>query len=180
MRLPSVLTALDLPLPELQAARLDGDVFRLDAGFAPIDEIETAHHRALVVHAGLPERVIAEQHSAAWIWGAAPPPSRHEVCVAIGARARIADPRSTAVREVVITPAEITEVAGLAVTTPLRTALDLARFSVHFGQAEEQTIGWLMLHHGFDLGDCRDELDRRRNLPRKRLAHERLDAIALR
>ena len=130
-----------------------------------------------VVHAGLPARVIAEQHSAAWIWGAAPPPSRHEVCVAIGARARIADPRSTAVREVVIAAADIVEIAGHAVTAPLRTAVDLARFSAHFGRVERRAIVWLMLHHGFDLQRCHDELDARRNLPGKRIAHERLDGL---
>lgn len=177
MRLPSVLTTLDLPLPELHAARLDGDLFGLDTGFAPVDEIETAQHRALVVHAGLPARVIAEQRSAAWIWGAGPAPARHEVCVAIGARARIADPRSTVVREVVITAEEIVELDGLAVTSPLRTVLDLARFSTHFGDSERRTISALMADHAFDLADCRSELDRRRNLPLKRLAHERLDAL---
>lgn len=177
MRLPSVLTALDLPLPELRAALLDGELFGLDDAFTPIDEVESPRHRARAAHAGLPHRLIAEQHTAAWIWGAAPPPSRHEFCVAIAARARVSGDGAHAVREVVIEPNEIELFDGLQVTTPLRTALDLARFSVRFGQPEVQAIGWLMLHHGFDLGDCRDELDRRRNLPRKRLAHARLDGL---
>ncbi len=178
MRLPSVLTADDLPLPELRAALLDGELFALDAAFTPIDEIESPRHRARAAHAGLPHRLIAEQHTAAWIWGAAPAPSRHEFCVAIAARARGVGDSAHAVREVVIEPADIASFDGLQVTTPMRTVLDLARFSLGFGQREEDAVRTLMRHHRFGVDDCFDEIDGRRNLPRKRLAMQRLDAMA--
>jgi len=177
MRLPSVLTTDDLPLPELRAALLDGELFALDAAFTPIDEVESPRHRARAAHAGLPHRLIAEQHTAAWIWGAAPPPSRHEFCVAIAARARVSGDGAHAVREVVIEPAEIVLFDGLQVTAPLRTVVDLARFSAEFGQREEQAARTLMLHHRFGLDDCLDEIEHRRNLPRKRRAIERLEGL---
>ncbi len=177
MRLPSVLTADDLPLPELRAALLDGELFALDAAFAPIDEVESAHHRACAAHAGLPRRLIAEQHTAAWIWGAAPAPSRHEFCVAIAARARGVGDGAHAVREVVIGPADIASLDGLQVTTPMRTVLDLARFSVRFGQREEDAVRTLMRHHGLGVDDGIAEIERRRNLPRKRLAMQRLEGL---
>ena len=52
--LPPVLGALDLPAPELHAARLDGEVFALDECFCPIDEIEQSIHRARALAAILP------------------------------------------------------------------------------------------------------------------------------
>jgi hypothetical protein len=177
MRLPPVLTAEDLPLAELQAVRLDGEVFALDAAFTPIDEVESPRHRARAAHAGLPQRLIAEQHTAAWIWGAAPPPQRHEFCVAIAARARVAGDRGHAVREVVIGAAEVAIIDGLSVTTPMRTVCDLARFSAAFGRIEEDASRHLMLHHGFTIDDGIDEIERRRNLPRKHRAIGRLMAL---
>lgn len=174
-RLPPVLSCLDLPLPELLAARLDGELFRIDDCYAPVDEIEQPSHRARALAAGLPDRFIAERHSAAWIWGALDlPPARHELCVAIGARTRSPGGSHRQVREVVIEPHEMTILGGLQVTAPLRTAIDLARFSTTFGAAEVHIVRWLMAHHGFTVADCLAEMARRRNLPNKRQAGRRL------
>jgi hypothetical protein len=177
MRLPSVLTSRDLPWAELQAARIDGDVVALGTAFAPLDEPIGAGHRARAVHADHVERVIAEQRSAAWIWGAmSTPPARAELCVAIGARVRS---RHTApVREVVIEPGEIVLVDGLQVTSPLRTVLDLARFSDSFAAEEHEIVAALLHGGGLELDDCLAELRARRNLPNKRRALERLAALA--
>lgn len=178
MRLPPVLSERDLPTPELHAATLDGELFRLDRAFTPVDEVEAPRHRARAVHAGLSDRLIAEQHSAAWIWGAiGRPPARHQLCVAMDARVRLNAGRGATVREVVIEPGEIATLDGLQLTAPLRTAVDLARFSPRFGQLEESAAVWLMNRHGFGVQDCLDDLDRRRNLPRKRIAAQRLLAI---
>jgi hypothetical protein len=179
-RLPSVLSAHDLPVAELAAARLDGELFRIDDCFAPVDEIEQPSHRARALRAALPDRLIAEQRSAAWIWGALDaPPVHHELCVAAGVRTRTPGITWMRVREVVIEPAEIVTVGDLQVTTPLRTVVDLARFSMTFGEAEELISTWLMRHHGFGVADCVDDMDRRRNLPNKRQAISRLRALVL-
>lgn len=177
MRLPAVLSSRDLPDPELQAARLDGELFAIDECFSPIDEIEQRSHRAAAIAALVPDRLIAEQHSAAWVYGALRrPPARHEFCADTRARVRPASVGRFALREVVIDDIDLRQVGAMTVTSPLRTVLDLARFSVEFAHSEQCIIGRLMNLDGFDLTDCATALDRRRNLPGKRLALERLSS----
>jgi hypothetical protein len=176
--LPLVLSSRDLPLPELTAARLDGELFALGAGFAPVDELESSRHRATALRAGLHERLIAEQHTAAWVWGAlATAPSPHEYCSTLNARVGHLSTRWLTVREVVIEPSEIEVIAGLALTVPLRTAVDLTRFSRVFGASEAAVVGQLAALGGFGIDDCIAELDRRRNLPHKRQAFLRFRSL---
>lgn len=125
--------------------------------------------------AGLPERLIAEQHTAAWVWGVlARPPLHHEFCVPHAARVRSPSGGWLRVREVVIQQSDITVLDGMPVTAPLRTAVDIARFSVHFGKAEAMIISELMQRFGFTLADCQHHMNSRRNLPGKLLACARL------
>jgi hypothetical protein len=174
-RLPPVLSAHDLPVAELFAARLDGELFRIDDCFAPIDEIVQPEHRALALRSGLPERLIAEQRSAAWIWGATDaPPVHHQLCVAPGARISAPPVGWMRVREVVITASELTTIGGMQVTNPLRTVIDLARFSESFGEAEARIVTVLARLADLGLGECLDDMNGRRNLPNKRQAIERL------
>ena len=175
LRLPLVLSELDLPLPELLASALDGELFRVDDAFAPLDEIEQPAHRAHAILDTAPVRFIAEQHSAAWVWGVIPrPPRSHEFCVDIGARVSGSTARVQRVREVVIEPHEIASFGSAKVTTPLRTAADLARFSDRFDESEERAVVGLLAAGRFTIEDCVDELNRRRNLPNKRLAVDRI------
>lgn len=177
-RLPPVLSASDLPVAELLAARLDGELYRIDDCFAPVDEIEQPRHRAGALVATLPDRLIAEQHSAAWIWGAlGSPPVHHELCTVIGARVRTPGVSWMTVREVVIEPHEIAVIAGMQLTTRLRTVVDLARFSIRYGEPEERIVSRLMLDGGFSLDECLDNMNRRRNLPGKRQAANRLGRV---
>lgn len=184
-RLPPVLSASDLPVAELMAARLDGELFPVDDCFVPIDEIEGPAHRARALRAGLtdrtgadrmnPERLIAERRSAAWVWGALDlPPAVHELCVTVDSRVVHSAATWVAVREVVITPGEIAHSDGFPVTTAMRTAIDIARVGETFGDTDARTIGRLMAIGGFGAGDCLAEMDRRRNLPGKHRALLRL------
>ncbi|CAN5328812.1 hypothetical protein BH10ACT7_BH10ACT7_22440 [soil metagenome] len=174
-RLPPVLSGDDLPLVELNAARLDGELFRIDGGFAPIDEIEQPHHRALALSADLPARLIAEQGTAAWIWGALSlPPWHHQLCAAVGARVRPPFVSWMTVREVVIEPTEVVTIAGMQVTTLLRTAVDITRFSERFDNEERQVVLELMRVGGLSLQECVTDIESRRNLPNKHRALERL------
>jgi len=175
-RLPPVLSSADLPTPELYAARLDGDLFAIDACFSPVDEIEQPRHRAAALHAGQPDRLIAEQLSAAWVWGALEvPPSHHQFCVATGARVSHSPARWMTLREVVIDAEEIVTFDDALVTSPARTVVDLARFCATFGAVEERVVRRLVTGAGVLLDDAVEAVTRRRNLPNKRLAIERLD-----
>jgi len=175
MRLPAVLSNLDLPYPELQAARLDGEVFGIDECFSPIDEIELCEHRARSLSLRLAPKLIAEQRTAAWIYGALDiPPSVHELCAQIHARIRPSSLVRLALREVVIDESDLQEIGGMRVTTPLRTVVDLARFSTRFEPVERSIIFQLMSIADFGIDQCVAMLDRRRNLPGKRAALERI------
>jgi len=79
------------------------------------------------------------------------------------------------VREVVIEPSEIAVVAGLQVTTPLRTILDLARFATPFGELEVRIVKAMIASSLTRFDDCATALNERRNLPNKRRALERLE-----
>ena len=175
-RLSSVLSALDLPPAELRAAELDGELFAIDGCWAPIDEPDRTSQRALALAVQLPDRVILEQRSAAWVWGLLDaPPQPHDLCTAIGARVRTGDGWPPA-REVVIDDDETEVISGIRVTTPLRTIVDLARFGASF---DEQLVLRLLAFGGVTVADCIDAMDRRRNLPGKRLALERLGTLQL-
>jgi hypothetical protein len=173
--LPRVLTPTDLPWPELQAARLDGELYALDTCFIPIDEPELPSLRAESIAVTWPDRLIAEQHSAAWVLGATDTkPHVHELCADIGARSRPVTTIRASIREVVIDASEIVRVGRLDVTSPIRTAIDLARFAVLWGEEERRIRDGLMARWAFDVEDCRAVMDARRNLPGKRMALERL------
>lgn len=185
-RLPAVLSHHDLPQAELNAALLDGEVYAVDECFSPIDEIDQRSHRALALASLLPEqllpeRLIAEQRTAAWVLGAlARPPFHHQFCAAIDARVRPSGMIRVTVREVVIDETDLLECASLRVTTPLRTVVDLARFSPSFGDEEVRLVKNLMSLDRFGVEECKAMLDRRQNLPAKRLAHQRILAAAAR
>jgi len=176
MHLPPVLSADDLPAPELGAARLDGEVFAVGECFAPVDEIEQPGHRAAAVHAGQSGRLIAEQLTAAWVWGALDSAPLHlQFCVATGARVSHSPARWMTVREVVIEPDEIVAFGPALVTSPLRTVVDLVRFAEVFGDREVEVVRRL----GASLTDAARLIGERRNLPNKRRALARLRLCAL-
>lgn len=173
--LPPVLDGRDLPLPERMAAALDAELYPLGDAHCPIDEIETPALRLAAVLTGRPDRFIAELGTAAWVWGAAPrAPAVVELCVDLRARARPVAARHASVREVVLNDDEVQRLGGRRVTTPLRTAVGLARARERFGDSDREAVRELARIGGFSLADCVAAMDARRNLPAKRRAVERL------
>lgn len=179
LRLASVLSRSEFAGPELGALVLDGEVYRVDDCVAPVDEIAGPTLRAAALATRLPARLIAEQHSAAWIWGAQPqPPIRHEVCADITVRARPVLGALLTVREVVLLHEDTAPLAGLLVTTPMRTAIDLARFVPEWDDQEARIVRTLLELGGCSILDCARVMNRKRNLPNKRIALERLASCA--
>ena len=170
--LPSVLDDHDLPAAELAAMRLDGELYPLAGAYCPIDQIETAAHRARAVRGRRSPRLIAELGTAAWVWGAIPRlPAPVEFCVDLAARARLRPNPHTTVRELVLDPEDVVDLDGSGVTSPLRTAVDLARFQDAF---DPDAVAALAAIGGFGWQECLAVLDRRRNLPAKNRAKARL------
>jgi hypothetical protein len=158
--------------------RLDGEIYELADGWCAIDELEGPEHRAAAVLGGRSPRLIAELGSAAWIWGAAATlPRTTEFCVDLGARARLSPSPRVRVRELVLDSGDRVELDGVAVTSPLRTAVDLARFRDSPSGDESVAIVTLAGIGDFGLEQCRELLNRRRNLPEKRRALQRLSEL---
>ena len=175
MPLPTVLTTLDLPAPELGGMRLDGEVYPLAEGWCTIDVLETPAHRARAVRGQRSERLIAELGTAAWVWGATlGAPRLVEFCVDLGARARLRISPLVRVRELVLDPGDRVDLGGGAVTSRVRTAVDLARFRDELSEGDAASIVELARQGDFGLTECRELMDRRRNLPEKRRALARL------
>jgi hypothetical protein len=176
-RLSPILSRRDFASAEQGALVLDGEAYRVDGAVAAIDEIPGPLLRAAALVDQLPARLIAEQHSAAWIWGMqALPPVVHEVCSDVAARSRPAPGAHLSVREVVLLHEDTVVLAGLTVTTPMRTAIDLARFVAEWSDAEAAIARGLLVLARCDILDCARVMNRRRNLPNKKLALERLAA----
>ena len=118
----------DLPLAELCAARLDGELFRLGAGWCPVDEPDLPALRAAAVGPRRPPPLIIERRSAAWVHGALPrPPQVAEYCVPHESRVAARTDAGWVVREVSIDESDITEYGGIRCTTVERTVFDLVR-----------------------------------------------------
>lgn len=171
MRLSPVLADPDLTPVELQAARLDGEVYDLAGAYCLVGELEAPRHRARAVLGARSPRLIAELGTAAWVWGAADEPERLEFAVTPDARARLAPAHHIVVREIVYDAGDLTSLDGCRVTTPLRTILDLARCEDRFDLA---LVTRLAAVGGLDLADCLASLEGRAGIPLKVRARSNL------
>ncbi|SMH39449.1 hypothetical protein SAMN06295885_1645 [Rathayibacter oskolensis] len=127
-RLPSVLLPGELPLAELCAARLDGELIALDEAFLVADLPLGPAERGAALLAVLPSGTVADRRSAAWVHGAtADPPSVHSA--SIDRRNRLHPPLLSRLRfhEVRLGPGDTVTRGGCPVTSPVRTLIDLAR-----------------------------------------------------
>jgi hypothetical protein len=127
VRLPDVLSSAHFPSTELAALRLAGELYAVGPAWVPVDLPETDAARAASLAAVLDPRLIADRRSAAWVLGGSDaPPGTPQTCVPVTARAAARDPVLD-VREVRLQDGDTRVLAGLRLTTALRTALDLLR-----------------------------------------------------
>lgn len=123
--LPRLLDPGILPLAELMALCLDGQLYRVGDSFATLDTPESAALRACAFTAAAPHFVIADRGTAAWIHGARPsPPRRLQVCVDAGSRGGRIPPEFDS-RQTTFSRSDVQRIDTARVTSPARTALDL-------------------------------------------------------
>lgn len=157
---PWLLFAGDALSPaELSAARLDGHVVEVGEGYMPADAVETAWLRAASLAPIAGDTLAVTHLSAAWVHGGLDePPLRHTVQRAvsrrlhhiIGRRFRYRDPRVDEDDQVII--------AGVRVTTAVRTLADLVRtpddecrraallLAAHDPALVDQALAWFARH----------------------------------
>jgi hypothetical protein len=156
-RLPAVLTPEDLSLAELSSARLDGEVYALGSAWCPVDEIDGPVNRARAVGLLVPVTAVAERATAAWIFGLTAEPSCHELRLDSRARRHVSPSVHLRIREVRDPLTDTLELDGVHVTTPLRTAIDLAlyRSDRHDNTAEARLLD--LLASLLRYSGCRDD-----------------------
>src|SRR5215217_6076691 len=118
--------------PELQALAADGLLTRFHQhGYALPGSTATPQLRARAAAGAVPaavrQRVVAGRMTAAWIYGCAGEPDR--LALLVDAKRRVSSLRNTrgcTLHEVKLGPFDVVSLGGLMVSSPLRTALDVA------------------------------------------------------
>ena len=127
-RLPAILSTRDLPLAELCAARIDGELHAVGGGWAVFDEPDRAELRAVATAMRAPRELVVTGLSAAWVLGAVDvEPPVAVLCRPIGERTTQVTGPGLEVRELQLEPEEIVEIGGVRCTGPDRTALEVLR-----------------------------------------------------
>lgn len=167
---------------ELQAMAGDGLLKRVYAGtYVRWDLDPDPVCRALAAAHCLPERlrsrILLGRLTAAWVYGCAPAPPRLQLLIDHGRRTTALPPFSIAVlHEVRLGPEDGMDIAGVTVTTPLRTAMDIARHG-----PEEQSVRALLALAADPVLRCpldyvRSSVEAVARLPGKATALHRLEA----
>ncbi|WP_127793574.1 hypothetical protein [Agromyces sp. LHK192] len=177
-RLPSVLGPADLPLAELCAARLDGEVMGFLGGFVPIDEPDLPSLRAQALALDAEPDLIIDRASAAWVHGAVEvPPARTTFCIDATARTTARLDRGR-VREVRLAAEDVVGFGRARCTSRARTAYDLVRDPAIDDRTVVATVAALVTGRTRMLADLHARLDAAHRLPHKQLAFGRLAAVA--
>ena len=165
-----------MPLSELLALWLDGQVYRLGDVFALPDLPETAELRAAAFAATSPGGAIADRGTAAWIHGTrGRPPARAQVCTEPGRRGpRI--PHDVDARQALLADGDVVSIGGVEVTSPMRTAFDLLIASARFSAEDACEVRRLLLMGGSTPFALRERLAGRRQ-PGTARARQHLDDV---
>lgn len=174
-RLSTVLSAADLPLAELCAARLDGELFVVDECFAFGDLPVGPAERGQALAAIRPGRGIADHDSAAWLHGALDrSPTVHTFALSTAKRSYVAPSIRLRMHEVVLPSSDVLHIGGCDVTTPLRTLTDLARTRASWAEQDADTLLRLAAIAGSGQPAILRYLADAPRLPGKKLARHRI------
>lgn len=132
-----------LSLAELSAACLDGHLQGLGEGYMPADAVETTWMRARSLTPVLGSSLVATHATAAWIHGALSElPGRLDVQRRTTRRLHYVPQRRLVYRDLQIDPADTVILGGVAVSTIVRTAADLARAGDDYAAALAALLAW--------------------------------------
>lgn len=152
-----------MPLAELFALVLDGQLYRVGDSFATQDTADTPALRAAAFATHRPGAAVADRETAAWIHGTRrSPPARPQVCVDRERRGRLSsefDAHQHALGE-----GDTITLAGVRVTTPLRTAADLLLTLPAFDKANAIEAQHLLVLAGASISQLREQLSRFRRV----------------
>ena len=128
-----IVPGTDFILAELHAMKIDGVLAQITGqAFRSTAVLETPALRAAAlahhIPAALTTRAALGQLSAAWVYGCAPPP----VVIALlldndGNSASLPAFSGCSIRQVHLDASEVLKIGAVLITSPLRTALDVAR-----------------------------------------------------
>lgn len=172
-----LLDADVLPLAELFALCLDGQLFRVGDAFAAIGTPDGPQLRAAAFVRSAPGWTVADRGSAAWIHGTrASPPPLPQVCVPAARRGRVSSALVDACHRTLAADETVT-IGSALVTTPLRTALDLLSEPGRFGPQQALEVRGLLALASVGVKELSERLDAR---PRKgaNLARGRLPQVS--
>ncbi|MCI2958890.1 hypothetical protein MN032_14415 [Agromyces atrinae] len=177
-RLPVILDTDDLPLAELHAARIDGDLIAIGRGFAPFDahDERSLRARSLAPVALSSGRLIVDRLSAAWVHGACAEPSTVTLCRRVDQRSTALVTSEASVREVILADDDAVVLGGVTVTTAPRTAFDLCLDGGVSDSIAVAALVGLRRNELIDIDDIDDALIAYDRLPHKKRGRRRLGA----
>lgn len=159
-----------LSLPELRSARLDGLLIEVGEGYMPPDLPEDEAARLLSLGPLLAPGYAACGPTAAWVHGVGDlPPNRHHVQRVSDKRARVRPIRNVIVHERRLDDDDIVVIAGVPVTTRLRTMTDL----VLSADRDTESARWMRRLARADpwlVPQVREMIEARHRLPGRRAA----------
>ncbi|MFP5346499.1 MAG: hypothetical protein ACLGIA_05685 [Actinomycetes bacterium] len=132
------------PVHVLEVMRSEGLVEHLGAGiYLPADADVAPATRALAFVPLVPAWAVLGLEAAAWVHGGPRPSPPFVVLTGLPVGSRTL-PEAVRVKESSLHPDDATTVAGLRVTSPARTAADLARWGT--GEAARRSLVWLVTY----------------------------------
>ncbi|GEA84259.1 MAG: hypothetical protein NVV70_05165 [Cellulomonas sp.] len=171
--LPRLVRRCDTATADWAGMLRDGVLLPVTESVAVVGpEPPSPDDRARALVTALPRHGVLGRDSAAWVHTGTRPPARACVLVPVGVRRPAPRPDRTCA-EAVFGPSDVVLVAGTAVTTPERTAEDVARWL-----APDDAVARLvdLAAHGLDLATVRRRLTALAGRRHVRRAHAVLEA----
>ncbi|WP_336645545.1 SAM-dependent methyltransferase [Microbacterium sp. USHLN186] len=144
-----------LSLPELSAARLDGDVVEVGDGYMPADTVEEPAARAFSLARLAPAGTALSGASAAWVHGAGDqPPAVHHITRISASRQRVEFSTRVVHHERCLAVEDVQMVGGVRVATAVSTAASLLFSSARASEDERWLRALIAVTPGL-AGDLR-------------------------